>query len=408
MGLFRLVDENVCEPGNEGCRSLLLWNMTIRNDWCSTCDDDAGSDQFPASICSKCGQCLVARPQTTARTERRSRSSTGSFAPRLTVLPEHILQQVQTANQELHLLFAELRQQVSSIRTQTLVEQQQTIAPARTVMEDFLQELSMPPEPLNPQQARWTNRGTAKKVLDELPRIYVDDKSTFLVPATLSISNGGPTFNVILGQFGSALPLACNGNRKSLVLASPCDQTTKLSPETTSNANDSIVYMECEDDTTLVEMASMAQHAGAVAVVIPNQTNSTWPFVMKDNFWETISLAVRIQVVMINVMDGQCLVKHCQADPTPTCNLALQSVVKECIICCEMLDRKLRVVQLPACGHIFHESCALTWLTVNNSCPYCRRLLPTDDVVYEAEQRMIGRTYAGNPERTSREQAWIT
>lgn len=246
--------------------------MTLRNDWCSTCGEDAGSVHPPASKCSHCGQTLVSRPLS-ERIRNRSRSNTVPSAPRLSVMPEHILQQVRTTNQELTLLFAELRQQVNVIRTQTVVLQQQTIVQARTDM-----ELLLPPDALDPQQARWTDRGTAKKVLDALPRIDIENK---------------------------------------------------------------------------------------------------------------------------------CFVKHCQTDPTTTCNLELKCVVTECIICCETLDIEQRVVQLPICGHFFHEPCALTWLTEHNSCPYCRRLLPTDDAVYEAERRRTGRTHAGSSEMTIRERSLI-
>ena len=53
------------------------------------------------------------------------------------------------------------------------------------------------------------------------------------------------------------------------------------------------------------------------------------------------------------------------------------------------------VLRLPFCGHVFHRKCAVPWLEKHNTCPFCRRELPTDDLEYERERRRVQRTHAG-------------
>ncbi|VEU40738.1 unnamed protein product [Pseudo-nitzschia multistriata] len=71
-----------------------------------------------------------------------------------------------------------------------------------------------------------------------------------------------------------------------------------------------------------------------------------------------------------------------------SCDLAITEQSCDCPVCCEQLAHGETVVQLPGCGHVFHEACALHWLESHNTCPYCRRELPTDDPEYERERRL--------------------
>ena len=70
-----------------------------------------------------------------------------------------------------------------------------------------------------------------------------------------------------------------------------------------------------------------------------------------------------------------------------SCDLTITEQSCDCSVCCEQLQNSETVIQLPGCGHIFHEACALVWLKAHNTCPYCRRELPTDDPEYERERR---------------------
>lgn len=46
--------------------------------------------------------------------------------------------------------------------------------------------------------------------------------------------------------------------------------------------------------------------------------------------------------------------------------------MEECCVCCEDLKGKGMEVSRIPCGHVYHKSCILTWLQINNSCPLCR------------------------------------
>ncbi|KGN60202.1 RING-H2 finger protein ATL66 [Cucumis sativus] len=48
----------------------------------------------------------------------------------------------------------------------------------------------------------------------------------------------------------------------------------------------------------------------------------------------------------------------------------------QCCVCyedlnCEREEEKEEATRIP-CGHVYHKSCILKWLNVNNSCPLCR------------------------------------
>eukprot|EP00004_Rigifila_ramosa_P004587 TRINITY_DN15079_c0_g1_i1.p1 TRINITY_DN15079_c0_g1~~TRINITY_DN15079_c0_g1_i1.p1 ORF type:complete len:265 (+),score=33.57 TRINITY_DN15079_c0_g1_i1:3-797(+) len=64
---------------------------------------------------------------------------------------------------------------------------------------------------------------------------------------------------------------------------------------------------------------------------------------------------------------------------------------QSCPICQEVFPRRARAKQMP-CGHLFHEECLLSWLEKRNSCPVCRKTLPSekqhfDDVAEKIQKR---------------------
>ena len=351
--------------------------MTIIIDWCPSCEA-SGSDH--ATMCTVCGDTLQSRPDLRRVPE-----------PPVRVIPDFLLRDLQESNQELTTLLSGLRERVSNIRQQA------------SDIRDQIAEL--PPEAMDPQAAGSSarSRPTAKATLFHMPRITIHANSSMLQQATVQV---GPTIKLeaVPGDFcfGPPPPHCLEGT--PLIVAEP--RTAKggrLSETTQNEAGAAIVYMERGDNISFVRKAILAQEAGASAVVIGNNTSASWPYVMKDSLGEAKTLGLKIPVVMVKQSDGQALVKSCKETTNQTCILNIKTAAKECIICVESLCVGQTVLQLPTCAHVFHETCAMLWLKHHNSCPYCRRELPTDDEEYEAERRRTQRTHAGSEMTTSTE-----
>ncbi|XP_059486941.1 E3 ubiquitin-protein ligase RNF181-like [Neocloeon triangulifer] len=56
---------------------------------------------------------------------------------------------------------------------------------------------------------------------------------------------------------------------------------------------------------------------------------------------------------------------------------------EQCSVCLKNYDEDDPCRMMP-CKHKFHQNCIFTWLKQTNSCPICRKELPTDDPDYEA------------------------
>ena len=216
-----------------------------------------------------------------------------------------------------------------------------------------------------------------------------------------------PQMHAIPGEFGPGNPISLD--KSTLVVAAPRTgkggltvETKSLISSSSSSSGESssgcVVYMQRGDGMTFVQKAILAQEVGASAVVMGNNTVAPWPYAMKDSTGESEKLRLRIPVVMIKQGDALNLVEFCHNHKKVVCSLNLHKLAKECVVCCEAFSTRQTVLQLPACGHIFHESCALLWLTKQNTCPYCRRELPTDDDEYDNERRRTQRTHAGSNE----------
>ena len=146
---------------------------------------------------------------------------------------------------------------------------------------------------------------------------------------------------------------------------------------------------------TFVDKALQAQRGGASALIIANHLADPWPFVMRSSA-ET-KQDVTIPVVMVSKADGQALrqlvADSASKDDAIACQLVIERVSPDCAVCCEPFacqsDKTAKpVLQLePYCGHVFHEECAMAWLTKHNTCPYCRRIMPTDDADFNAQQQ---------------------
>jgi hypothetical protein len=284
-------------------------------------------------------------------------------------------QEIRTTNQSLTSLLQSLRSQVRDLQTAT------------NNTGDQLQQLrqawqAIPAEAMDPQQAASRSRPTAKATLESLPRIALEEASFLFHQATVVVD--GREFSAVLGEFGPT-----RGASGVLVVANPTTGMGGLN-NSPREVKGSIVYMERGDGVTFCRKALMAQEAGSVAVVIGNHTPQPWPYVMKDSKGEAASL--EIPVVMVKQSDGHSLFGL----EGKECLLNVSQQQNECVVCRDHFEVTQKVIRLPACGHTFHENCALTWLTHHNACPYCRRELPTDHVEYEQERRRTQRTHAGS------------
>ncbi|KAH7684043.1 Zinc finger RING/FYVE/PHD-type protein [Dioscorea alata] len=69
----------------------------------------------------------------------------------------------------------------------------------------------------------------------------------------------------------------------------------------------------------------------------------------------------------------------------PSVSMAGEGLTGEsmaCAVCKDEIELEEKVKKLP-CKHYFHSECIVPWLKMRNTCPVCRRELPTDDAEYE-------------------------
>ena len=262
--------------------------------------------------------------------------------------------------------------------------------------------------------------------------------------------------SAVVAEFGPAPPYTQKGRLVLCHPATGkggLEATTMASLSSNSNYP-TIAYMERGDGVTFVRKALMAQEAGASAVVIGNNCG-VWPYVMQDSADEAKGVkmgnlksdvddddgdqksgtkegdeekksssetkvggddksakqdettakkeeeditTLTIPVVMVKRSDGNYIRKLLEQSPgcTTRCTIAAKVLGEKggCIICTDKFDVGDTVMRLPFCSHCFHEKCALTWLKKHNTCPMCRRELPTDDEEYESRRRAEGRSHA--------------
>ncbi|CAM9447670.1 unnamed protein product [Hapterophycus canaliculatus] len=140
---------------------------------------------------------------------------------------------------------------------------------------------------------------------------------------------------------------------------------------------------------TFASKALRASSAGAAAAVIV-QTHDVWPYVMEDSKGEAkAGGGLDIPVCMVSKEKGEAIKKAVQSageGKTIRAELSVSSSEKDCIVCQELFAVGATLVRLP-CGHLYHEACLLKWLKISNTCPYCRRELPSSDETVERARR---------------------
>jgi hypothetical protein len=190
--------------------------------------------------------------------------------------------------------------------------------------------------------------------------------------------------------------------------ANPLDMTP--SPEHTSRG-DEILLMERGGNLTFCQKALQAQSLGCKAVICSNSV-PIWPYTMKDSKQEAETFGLSIPIVMISQSNGKKLLEQLKkAQPmssSPRVVISAQVLGKDassCVICTESYQPNDAILQIPTCGHAFHESCAKMWLKNHSTCPFCRRQLPCQDEELEQERRREMRLYAGGGNGSAGEEA---
>jgi len=267
-------------------------------------------------------------------------------------------------------------------------------------------------EAMDPQQAGPKHYPTSNECLQKIPRITIDPHSAILHEASIEIEveTGDDEqtrekkmkykFDATIGEFEPHPPFNISGN---LELCQPIHGSLPLTCSNSitnkSNEGNKIVYMERGGNVTFVQKAQNAKSIGAQAVICGNNV-PIWPYIMKDS--SNQAKKDDIPILMLKRSDGQILKEllsnRNQSDDS---NLTVQVKIEanktsnSCIICTEGFQIGSVVMRLPLCSHVFHEECALSWLTKHNTCPFCRRELPAEDKKYESERRRTGRSHAG-------------
>ena len=282
----------------------------------------------------------------------------------------------------------------------------------------------LPPEALNPQAGTSRHRPVSERILNDMKRVVLTEQSAELFDAQvelfgpreindLSVCVADETclkLNAVPGEFGPRM--SDRSKTAALVVCSP--RTTKGGLSTTTLAEITslrehripfIAYVERGDGITFVQKAIACQRAGEVergqslcaGVIVGNAgtAKEVWPYAMQDTKDEAIKFGLNVPVVMIRREDGNKLVRRALQRNDDSrglqyipCHIRVHSKEEHsCPVCAECYVSGATIVRLPTCGHVFHESCAMMWLTKHNTCPYCRKELPTEDEEYEVERR---------------------
>jgi len=408
--------------------------------FCPACEEEASLPQQDG-ICLTCGEELVISPPTPTpnNTTNQQPQTNNSMAARR--------DNDDAAATSAMALLASSIENANAINPSSLLPlvNQLRGAPVGvaggTTMNNNIDDLAgiLPPEALNPQAGAANSRPVSQVALDNLKRIVLTPQSAELFDAQISlfetraITDLSPNkeclaiLNAVPGEFG---PMTSNHNHEqispkprsaAIVICSP--RTTKggkLSTQTLSEISflrmhrmPFVAYVERGDGITFVQKALVCQSAGksetsgaksesfCIGVIVGNTASGRgkeiWPYVMQDTKHEAQQFSLEIPVIMVRQEDGRRLVQLAttkgrnsnKMQYTP-CQMKIASKEADshtCPVCTDSYAPGDTIVRLPLCGHIFHESCALAWLTKHNSCPYCRKELPTDDDDYERERR---------------------
>uniref|UniRef100_A0A914DDR5 J domain-containing protein n=1 Tax=Acrobeloides nanus TaxID=290746 RepID=A0A914DDR5_9BILA len=127
------------------------------------------------------------------------------------------------------------------------------------------------------------------------------------------------------------------------------------------------------------------------------EDNRTWEY-QGEAQWhensdpsEVIGLLARLLVMYNYPWTTQVPASRTVIDRLPRIPVNDEVFETRCPICLISYgeERRKAITQLE-CGHMFHRDCAIDWLLVSNTCPYCRHEYPTDNQLYlEYQRRMV-------------------
>jgi hypothetical protein len=393
----------------------------LNESWCTICSEVCNSHP---TVCTTCGNRLQTHPN-----QRNSSVDSSHLMDNVHAVANMVQQQ--QANGTIPIQ--------PTTNWNTLLEQFQMHAPGD--VNRVLDEWHItPPEVLNPITVSAASRPTSSECIKQIPRIKIQEQSAILHEVTISLLLPPDPFQInapIGGEKVTSDPLIASSNikRKQIFMDAVMGEFPPYPPYevngrliyggTGKNSNTTsgdlkifpisttatIAYME-RGDITFVQKAIAAQRQGCCAVICGNNV-PVWPYVMKDLTLEASKMDLKIPVVMVKRSDGvrirelllnnDCHQKNSRDVGSIRATITAKRLSRDsedCVVCREPFEIGDIVMRLPFCSHAFHNDCALSWLTKHNTCPFCRRELPTDDPVYEAERRQQQRTHAGsNPER---------
>uniref|UniRef100_A0A914DC97 J domain-containing protein n=1 Tax=Acrobeloides nanus TaxID=290746 RepID=A0A914DC97_9BILA len=140
------------------------------------------------------------------------------------------------------------------------------------------------------------------------------------------------------------------------------------------------------------------------------EDNRTWEYQGEEQWYENfepseISLLARFLVMINYHWTAPVPASHKFIDRLPRIPVNDENFETDCPICLISYGEESRkaITQLE-CGHMFHRDCAIDWLLVSNTCPYCRHEYPTDNPLYIEYQRLMAEAHAQQDEEAQQAQ----
>jgi Ring finger domain len=241
-------------------------------------------------------------------------------------------------------------------------------------------------QPAQVVNIREVARPVSRAFLDAIPRIHLAATSNVFWEATLQVRMGQGAIPCFLGEFGPTTEHQLLG--ASLVLCPPRmgghPDCSGILEERLLGNSQVVAFMHSGGGLSSIQKALMAQGAGASAVIIGNTDGTPWPHVMRDSEREAEEGGLAVPVAMINEAHSRLLLEqfqeheHQEPRSAMACCLHITAQDTCCAICHEQYAISETVMEIPECGHVFHEECAMAWLQSRHTCPLCFRQLPTD------------------------------